>query len=211
MLSAIVLAAGMSTRMGRNKLLLTHRYKTLIALAVDTLLASAVDEVIVVVGHEAEKIRTELEGRQVRFVFNADYREGMSTSVRVGVAAVSSRADGIMICLADQPLLEPTDLNHLARAFVQAKAANKTIIVPFFRGQRGNPVILDVSHHDTILEVAGDVGCRGVIKRYPDKVYPVEMETDHVVQDIDNLEDYEALADSSSLSSSSCSSSSSKI
>jgi molybdenum cofactor cytidylyltransferase len=193
MLSAIVLAAGMSTRMGRNKLLLAFRQGSLIVLTVDTLLASEIDEVIVVLGYEAEKVRAGLEGKRVGFVFNPNYREGMSTSVRAGVSAVSPQADAIMICLADQPLLKPADLNCLVRAFSQAKAVKKSIVVPFFQGQRGNPVILDSSHRDTILGVVGDVGCRGVIKRYPNQIYPVEMETDHVVRDIDNLGEYQAL------------------
>lgn len=191
MLSAIVLAAGMSTRMGQNKLLLAFKNKPLIAHAVDTLLASEVDEIVVVLGHEAEKVRDNIQGRQLRLVQNPDYHEGLSTSVRVGVAAVSSQAGGIMIYLADQPLLEPADVNHLARAFVRAREADKSIVVPFFHGQRGNPVILDSSYRGAMAEVVGDVGCKRVIKRYPDKVFVVEMETDHVVRDVDNIEDYE--------------------
>jgi molybdenum cofactor cytidylyltransferase len=66
-------------------------------------------------------------------------------------------------------------------------------VVPFFRGQRGNPVILDASSKEAILEVVGEVGCKRVIKRNPDKVLMVEMKTDHVVRDVDRMEDYEGL------------------
>jgi molybdenum cofactor cytidylyltransferase len=195
MLSAIVLAAGMSNRMGQNKLLLTFRERSLVALTVDTLLASQVDEIIVVLGYEAEKVKAEVEGKSARCILNSDYREGMSASVRTGVKAVSPQAGAIMICLADQPLLEPEDLNYLIKAFAQAVADSKSIVIPFFHGRRGNPVILDLSHREDILEVVGDAGCRDLIKRYPDKVYRVEMKTDHVVRDIDNLGDYQALAE----------------
>lgn len=193
MVSAVVLAAGLSTRMGRNKLLLNFKDKPLIARLVDNLLASKIDEVIVVLGHEIEKVRAELQGKPVRLVHNPDYREGLSTSVRTGVDAVSPDADGIMICLADQPLLEPADVNQIVAAFADAKKVNKSIVVPFFEGERGNPVILDASLRVAILGIVGDVGCKGVIKRYPEKVYALEMENDHVVRDVDDVKAYERL------------------
>jgi molybdenum cofactor cytidylyltransferase len=193
MIAAIVPAAGMSTRMGRNKLLLAFRGKTLIAQAVDTLLASEIDDVVVVLGHEADKVKATLEGRQVTIVENFNYRDGMSTSIRVGLGAVSSDAGAIMLYLADQPLLQPEDVNRLIRAFAEAREQNRSIVVPFFRGQRGNPVILDASFKEAILEVVGEVGCKRIIKRHPEKVLMVEMETDHVIRDVDRMEDYERL------------------
>jgi len=196
MIAAIVPAAGMSTRMGQNKLLLTYNSKPLIVHAVDTLLSSAIDRVIVVVGHEADKIKESLTGRPVTIVVNRDYRDGMSTSVRAGLAAVPAEADAIMIFLADQPLLVAADVNRLVSAFARATERGKSIVVPFFEGQRGNPVILASSYKESILEVVGDVGCRRVIKRNPDRVLEVEMETNHVVRDVDTLQDYEALTKS---------------
>jgi len=204
MVSAVVLAAGMSTRMGRNKLLLSFRDKPLVVHAVETLLASKVGEIIVVLGHESEKVWDQLEayggevanGAQrgrVRLVKNPDYRDGLSTSVRTGVQAVSAEAGAIMIFLADQPLLEPGDVDRIIAALAAAKAESKTIVVPFFKGERGNPVILDAALRDSILGIAGDVGCKGVIKRYPEKVYAIEMENDHVVRDVDDVEAYEKL------------------
>jgi len=204
MVSAVVLAAGMSTRMGRNKLLLTFRDKPLVVHAVDTLLASKAGEIIVVLGHESEKVWDQLEDytgqvptrcqrRRVRLVKNPDYRDGLSTSVRTGVQAVSPEAKAIMIYLADQPLLEPADLDRIIAAFATAKADDKMIVVPFFKGERGNPVLLDASLRDSILGIVGDVGCKGVIKRYPEKVYAIEMENDHVVRDVDDVQAYERL------------------
>jgi len=201
MVSAVVLAAGMSTRMGRNKLLLTFRDKPLVVHAVDTLLASMVGEIIVVLGHESEKVWDQLEGYaglaqspRVHLIKNPDYREGLSTSVRAGVQAVSPQSEAIMIYLADQPLLEPADVDRIIEGFAAAKLENKTIVVPFFKGERGNPVMLDASLRDSILGIVGDVGCKGVIKRYPEKVYAIEMENDHVVRDVDDVQAYERLA-----------------
>lgn len=194
MIAAIIPAAGMSTRMGeQNKLLLTFKGKALIQHAVDTLLSSEVDEVIVVLGYEAEKVKEKLKGKAVTLVENPNYREGMSTSIRAGFTAVSPEVSAVMIYLADQPALEPDEVNRLVRAFAEAKAKNKGIVVPFFRGQRGNPVILDSRYKEAILEIVGDTGCKHIIKRNPDKVLVVEMETDHVVRDIDKIEDYEEL------------------
>src|SRR5260370_11838218 len=160
MVSAVVLAAGMSTRMGKNKLLLNFREKPLSVRAVDTLLASDIDEVIVVLGHETEKVRDQLErsiglankaapGKPVRLVQNPDYQNGLSTSVRTGVEAVSRQANGIMIYLADQPLLEPEDVNRIFAGFAAAKQVNKSIVVASFRGQRGNPGILVACFRDS--------------------------------------------------------------
>jgi molybdenum cofactor cytidylyltransferase len=202
--SAVVLAAGMSTRMGRNKLLLTFRDKPLVVHAVETLLASKAGEIIVVVGHESEKVWDELgdyvgqvpnggQRHRVRLVKNPDYRDGLSTSVRAGVEAVSPEARAIMIYLADQPLLEPADVDRIIAAFATAKAEGRMIVVPLFKGERGNPVILDASLRDSILGIVGDVGCKGVIKHYPEKVYALEMENDHVVRDVDDAQAYERL------------------
>ena len=193
MIAAIVPAAGMSTRMGCNKLLLAFRGKPLIAQALDTLLESEIGEVVVVLGHEADKVRATLQGKRVTIVENPNYRQGMSTSIRVGLGAISSDASAIMIYLPDQPLLESEEVNRLIRALGEAREGNKSIVVPLFRGQRGNPVILDASYKEAILEVVGEVGCKRVIKRNPDKVLVVEMETDHVVRDVDKIEDYEGL------------------
>jgi molybdenum cofactor cytidylyltransferase len=193
MLSAIVPAAGMSTRLGRNKLLLPFKGQPLIAHAVDTLMASKVDEIIVVLGHEGDQVRAAIENRGVRFVENTDYRLGLSTSVRAGFAAVSVQTTGIMIYLADQPLLEAGEVDFLIGALAEAGKANKSIVVPFFRGQRGNPVIVEATYKASLLAITGDTGCRRLIKQNPGQVLTIEMETDHVVRDIDTIEAYDRM------------------
>jgi molybdenum cofactor cytidylyltransferase len=190
MTGAIVPAAGLSSRMGRNKLLMRFREKSLVERAVDTLVASDVDEIVVVLGYEADQVRDLLEGKGVKFVYNANFHQGLSTSVRAGIAAVSNAPDAIMIYLADQPLLEPREINQLIRSFEDAKKSGKSIVVPFFAGQRGNPVILAASYREAVLDIAGDVGCRRIIRKHPEAVYSVEMETDHVIRDVDTPEDF---------------------
>ena len=84
-------------------------------------------------------------------------------------------------------------MKFLIRAFAEAGKTNKSIVVPLFRGQRGNPVIIDSSYRTSILAMAGETGCRRVIKQNPDQVLTVEMETDHVVRDVDTADEYERL------------------
>jgi len=192
-ITAIVPAAGLSSRMGQNKLLMPFAGKSLIERAVDTLMTSGVDEIVVVLGHEANLVRSRLEGKSVHFVDNPDYRAGLSTSVRAGMEAAPKGADAMMIYLADQPLLEADEVRRLVLAFAEAKRAGKSIVVPFFCNKRGNPVILDASYREMVLDVVGDVGCRRIIKRHPEQVFAVQMETDHVVRDVDTPEDFESL------------------
>src|SRR5262245_41947502 len=197
MISAIVPAAGLSSRMGQNKLLMPFGGKSLIEHAVDTLMTSGVDEIVVVLGHEANVVRSRLErheGHRVNFVHNPDYREGLSTSVRAGMAAAAKEVDAIMIYLADQPLIEPDEINRLIQIFAEAKRAGKSIVVPFFGNERGNPVILDASYREMALDIVGDVGCRRIIKRHPEQVFAVQMETDHGVRDVDTPEDFESIS-----------------
>lgn len=196
MISAIILAAGESKRMGEpNKLLLPYRCQTLIEGIVDTVLSSDVDEVIIVLGHEAARIKEVCQTRPVKFVQNDNYQEGMTTSIHAGVRAADGDADGFMICLSDLPLVEPDELNHLIYAFQEAVTANnKHIAIPVFEGQRGNPVIFSAIYKNDILDHKGLMGCKGIIKQNPEQVLEVEMATAHVLMDIDTPEDYQKLA-----------------
>ena len=200
MISAVLLAAGQSTRMGaENKLLLPFRGHTVVEHMVGVLLASRLDEVVVVLGHEAERVRPLLEGRPVRLVENAEYREGMGSSLKAGLREVSPQAEAVMVCLTDQPLLEAADVDRLIDAYRIALAWDTTtlprdIVVPFHQGRRGNPILFSARYREEVLATRGPVaGCRGIVQRYPEAILAVEMETDHVVRDLDTPEDYRAL------------------
>jgi molybdenum cofactor cytidylyltransferase len=200
MISAVLLAAGQSTRMGaENKLLLPFRGHTVVEHMVGVLLASRLDEVVVVLGHEAERVRPLLAGRPVRLVENAEYREGMGSSLKAGLREVSPQAEAVMVCLTDQPLLEAADVDRLIDAYRIALAWDTTalprdIVVPFHQGRRGNPILFSARYREEVLATRGPVaGCRGIVQRYPEAILAVEMETDHVVRDLDTPEDYRAL------------------
>jgi molybdenum cofactor cytidylyltransferase len=192
MFSAIVLAAGESTRMGaKNKLLLPFGSEPLIAHVVRRIQASRVAEVIVVLGHQAEQVRQALEGLPVRFVTNDRFAEGMTTSIHAGIGAASDRSQGFMICLSDLPLIQTGEYDLLLEAFEQAlKQDNHSILVPVYKGQRGNPVLFSVHYRQDILRHEGLMGCQGIVKQNRDRVIEVEMPSDHILKDMDTPEVY---------------------
>ena len=195
MISAVILAAGMSTRMGGpNKLLLAYRGTSLIANTVDQVTRARVGETLVVVGHQAHLVREALAGKAVRFVDNPGFAEGQGSSVQAGVRAVSPAATGIMICLTDLPQVETADLNRLIDGFETALAQGRNVAVPVFQGERGNPVLIAAGYREEMLATRGPVaGCKGIVKRCPERVQSVEMPNDHVLRDIDTMDDYRRL------------------
>lgn len=195
MVSAIVLAAGESKRMdSANKLLMKYGDKTLVEQVVDNVLASAAAEVIVALGHQADKIRETLKDRSVRFAVNQDFKLGMTTSIHTAVKAASTEANGYMICLSDQPFILSQEFTRLILAFEVALAKpGSDIVVPVYQGQRGNPVILSSKFRNDILAHKGLKGCKGIIKENPNAVCEVEMTTQNILIDIDTVDDYATL------------------
>ncbi len=191
MISAVILAAGESRRMGeQNKLLLPISGEVLILKFVKSVCASDVDDVLVVVGHEAEKIKDILQGQPVRFVANPSYLVGMTTSIQSGVRAVSPESDGLLICLSDMPFAETSDFNCLIHAFNDFRLPESSlIVVPVFQEKRGNPVLFSREFREKILQYKGD-GCRGILQEYPKSVMEVMMGNDNLLRDVDTPEDY---------------------
>ena len=191
MISAIILAAGESRRMGvQNKLLLQIDSEVLIRKFVKSVSNSVVDAVLVVVGFEAEKIKAVLHDQAVKFVENPSYEEGMTTSIQSGVKASSNESTGLMICLADMPFAETSDLNLLIQAFNDYRSTESSlIIVPVFQGKRGNPVLFSEVFREQILTHKGE-GCREIVRQFPHYVKEVSMENDNLLRDIDTPEDY---------------------
>lgn len=195
MISGIILAAGESKRMGeQNKLMLPFRGKTMVENIVDVVLGSDVDEAIVVLGHEAERVKTVLSDRPLQFVTNHYYQQGMTSSIQCGVKVADSQSQGLMICLSDMPLIQVDDLNYLLEYFQQSVRLNPdAIVLPVFQGQRGHPVIFSSSYKPEILAHQAPNGCKRIIQQHSPQVLAVEMGADRLLKDIDTENDYQKL------------------
>ena len=177
---------------GVNKLLLEVDGRPMARRIAETLIASKLGEIVVVLGHEREAVGAALGGLPLRTVVNHRYRDGQMTSVRAGVAALAAPALGIMVCLSDQPLLTPGDIDFLIEAFLARD--NGSIVVPVVGGQRGNPIVVSAEHRQEFLDGGIDFGCRHLIDRNPDNVLVVEAPNDHFLRDVDTAEAYAALS-----------------
>lgn len=188
-IAAVVLAAGQSRRMGdRNKLAIPvasdDGVKPMVAHAVDAAVAAKAHPIIVVLGHEDAKVRALLEDRDVVFVTNADYAEGLSTSLRTGMKALPDGIDGVLVLLGDMPKVGKADIEKLIAAFNPVEG--RAIAVPTFRGKRGNPVLFGAAFFETMAHAAGDTGAKHLIGENEDQVIEVAMDSDAVLADVDD-------------------------
>ncbi len=183
--SAIVLAAGASVRMGRPKLALPVRGAPMIRLAAQAALGSRCREVIVVLGTHAGVYRPLLDGLDVRIVENPDPAEGMGSSIRVGVGAISPDAAGAVILLADQPFVSSEVIDRLIKT---AGAEQRRIVASAYRGTVGPPVYFHRALFLELLVLEGDRGARSVIEAYPKEGLALPLD-EALVADIDTPDD----------------------
>ncbi len=192
-IAALVLAAGRSTRMGReNKLLLEIDGKPMVIHAIDAMLASKVDHVVVVTGHEAEAVRQAIGERPMTIVHNPAFADGLSTSLSAGLDALPSDIGGVLVGLGDMPRIGSADIDRLIAAFNPAEG--RAICVPAVNGKRGNPVLFSIEFLDEMRGIEGDVGARHLIGIHHDRVVEVEMADDAALIDVDTKEALEALS-----------------
>lgn len=189
-MSAVLLAAGESQRMGAvNKLTLPIGGVPLLRYSTQVLLASKAQDLIVVLGHQAEQAHALIRDLGVTVVHNPDYQSGQMSSVYRGIERLARPGDGVMICLADQPLLVPADIDFLIDAF--ARRSRGSVLVPTYRGRRGNPIVLAAEHRAAILAGERNLGCKRLIERNPELVTTLETDNEHYAFDLDTPEQYE--------------------
>ncbi|WP_421695281.1 NTP transferase domain-containing protein [Aestuariivirga sp.] len=183
--AAIVLAAGQSSRMGTNKLLADVGGLPMIRRTVAAM-RQASDETIVVTGRDADEIAAALEGLPVRFVHNALYAEGLSTSLTAGIGSLTPDTDAAVIALGDMPLVTPDVVRRLIAAY--SPAEHRSICVPVFGQDRGNPVLWGRQHFEALQKLAGDKGARVLFDALADEIIDVAMADDSVLIDADTPE-----------------------
>ncbi|MBL6457863.1 molybdopterin-binding/glycosyltransferase family 2 protein [Belnapia sp. T6] len=187
-IAALVLAAGRSRRMAPlNKLLVADdQGMPMVARVVDNVLASRARPVVVVTGHERARVEAALAGRAVILAHAEDYAEGLSASLKAGLAALPKDLDGVVICLGDMPLVAGPMIDRLMTAFDPEEG--RAIVMPTFRGKQGNPMLWSMEFLPEMMAISGDVGARHLVGLHADRVAEVEMADDAVLRDFDTTD-----------------------
>jgi len=189
-ISAIVLAAGASTRMGSAKQLLHLGGRRVLQHVLDNVRRSAASEMILVLGHAAEEIQSKLELKGVQVVMNDDYRQGMGSSLKAGLSAIDQQAKAALIILADQPFVRGETLDRLIAEHSRTKAQ---IVIPTYNGFRGNPVLLDQAVFAEVMALSGDIGCRAIFGNHLEGIVKLPVDDAGVLLDLDQQSDYQRL------------------
>jgi molybdenum cofactor cytidylyltransferase len=186
-IGCILLAAGRSTRMGANNKLLEKVGGTMMIRHVaDAIVASRARPLVVVTGHMANDVSAVLSGFDATIVHNPDYAQGLSTSLKAGLAALPAGLDGVVVALGDMPGIRAEHIDRMISAF--APKESRSIIVPVYAGKRGNPVLWGSEFFAEMREASGDTGAKHLIGANAEKVVELDLGSDAVLIDIDTPE-----------------------
>ena len=189
-IGAVILAAGVSSRMGEPKQLLRLGGKTLLEQVLDNARSAAVDEIVVVLGAAAENIRQQIDLSHTKVVINSSYQQGMGTSLGAGLAALDPAINAVLILLGDQPFVRPTTLDRICEEYRRSHAQ---IVIPLYHGFRGNPVLLDRSVFPEVMALSGDVGCRAIFGNHLKGIVKLPVDDVGILLDIDSKADFDKL------------------
>lgn len=188
MISLIVLAAGFSARFGRNKLLEKIDGSTMIECVVKSAVSSKADEVIVVLGHDASKIREVLKNFNCKFVFNEEYHVGQSSSVKAGVKTAMKYADAVMILPGDVALITPKPINMVIEEY---RRSGTPIVVASYMGRAGHPILFGRSLFHEIMGINEEtMGLKAILNKHRDMIKKVEVGSEEVLIDVDTEDDF---------------------
>lgn len=193
MVSAIVLAAGLSSRMGNNnKLLLPYNNRTIIENTLQSIISSSIKEIIIVLGKDHEKIIPLIKHMPVQVEINENYNSGLTSSIQAGI--LKATGSGYMLCLADMVLITSEEYKFISSEFEKAFLVDpKTIGVSFYEGKKGNPVVFSSYYKNSILDHIPKDGCKKIVQMNHHHVLHIPMKSDHILKDIDTMADYEKL------------------
>jgi len=200
MISAILLAAGESSRMeGENKLVKEINGIPLIKHSVKNILGSAINELIVVLGHEKSLIQNIIEkNKKIKFIYNDNYKSGISSSIKKGLSNISEKSEAFFICLGDMPNVNQNIYNKLIKTRFNYNKKNtpetkKEIIVPIFEEKEGNPVLFSKFIREKIMSIDGDFGAKKIIEKNKNKVLYVPIKSNGIILDFDTKKDFNPL------------------
>lgn len=189
MIAAVVLAAGRSSRMGTPKQLLPFGQSTVLGSVVDGLKQARLDRIIVVLGHESEKIRAAVRASGVEFATNPDHSLGMFSSVQAGVRALRPDTKAFLICLGDQPSIRGETIRALVEKFL---AVGRGIGIPFAENDQGHPLFVDGKYLNELQMMAPTLTLKHFLAAHGDDIAQLPIDDDAVLRDIDTRDDYEA-------------------
>ena len=199
MISAIVLAAGRSTRMGQPKLLLPFEGGSIIRAVVKNVLRSKADEVVVVLGSEAPRVRREVElaasdadarAYRLKIVENPRFEEGQSTSLTTGLSSVGGGCEGVLVLMGDQPFVDSDIIDALIERF---RASGAPVVIPEYDEGHATPVLFASELFPELMAVTGDKGGREVVAKYLDRALMVRVQSPLAARDVDTWEDYQEI------------------
>lgn len=185
---AIILAAGASTRMKRQKLLLPFNGKTIIETVVENVTRSVGANIMVVLGSHSEEIKSAIGNHNLQFCVNENYLDGMLSSTICGFRALPQEAKAVLVFLGDQPQIPPQATDLVIEAWKQSK---KGIVMPTVNGRRGHPVLIETRYKTEIEKLDPERGLRTLSEKYKDDVFEVECKIPEILRDIDTPEEYQ--------------------
>jgi CTP:molybdopterin cytidylyltransferase MocA len=183
----MVLAAGESRRMRQQKLLMDYHGESFIRNIVRKANASDLDQTLVVLGSHSREVYEEIRSFQVESIYNPLFKEGMLSSIQCGFNAIPNKVNAVVLMLGDQPMVETEVINRLVEYY---RNKREKIIIPVYQGERGHPVLIDLSYKEEIFTLDPLKGLRELIYTHPDEVFELEIDSPTILKDIDNIEDY---------------------
>lgn len=187
--TAVILAAGQARRMGQTKQLLPWGKTTVLGQTIHNLKQTTVHNICVVSGHEAEAVETIAAVENVYAVRNRQFATGeMITSLQTAVHQLPPQITAVLVILADQPMVQPDSIEQILAAYWQGKGE---LIAPVYQGQRGNPVLIGRAYFEELLHLSPDDAPRTLLRRHPDKLHLLPVDSDTILRDLDSPEQYE--------------------
>lgn len=187
---AIILAAGMSKRMGKPKLLLSLGGKPLFRYSVNTAAAAGLKPIVLVGGKHIEELRKHTSDlTEIEIIENRDYESGMASSLKAGIQALKGRTDAVFVFLADQPFVPPIVITKLLETYDQYRKEDVRIFRPKYNNVLGHPVLFDAELFDEFEQIQGDEGGKSIVQKHHSSLMAVPFENSEWGIDIDTTED----------------------
>ena len=191
MIAGLILAAGESRRMGRDKALLTYRGQTFLETIMGNLGAAGIEKVTVVLGHHAEAIQRAVDLGSVRVVINQEYLRGQTSSLQLGLAAAAADSpEAVILCLVDHPAISPEVMAKLIESF---ESTRPPVLIPTYKGERGHPVVISQKLFPELLALLPVEPANTVIRKYRNETQFVELADRGILIDVDDPPTYERL------------------